>query len=95
MSFLIPVNRLHETELTLAFHHPKPVYPTHILIVPKKKIHSLLTLAEEDMPVIQDIFATTKILVNRLKLEENGFRLIVNGGSYQDVAQIHWHLIIE
>jgi histidine triad (HIT) family protein len=95
MSFLIPVDRLHETELVVAFYHPKPSYPTHILIVPKRKIRSILTLSEADMPIVQDVLATTKQLVAQLGLEEGGFRLIVNGGAYQDVAQIHWHLSVE
>ena len=95
MSFLIPVDRLYETELVVAFHHPKPSYPTHILIVPKRKIRSVLALTEADMPVVQDVLAATKQLVAQLELEEGGFRLMVNGGAYQDVAQIHWHLIVE
>jgi hypothetical protein len=31
--------------------------------------------------------------VRELALEAKGFRLTVNGGAYQDVAQVHWHLI--
>ncbi|MEZ4510613.1 MAG: hypothetical protein R3C62_01950 [Chloroflexota bacterium] len=38
MSFLIPVQRLRETATLLAFHHPKPSYPLHILLVPKRPL---------------------------------------------------------
>lgn len=93
MSFLIPVDRLHETERGVAFNHPKPSHRTHILIVPKRQIRSLLALTEAETPVIQDVIFTTQHLVKELGLEAGGFRLVVNGGAYQDVMQIHWHLI--
>jgi diadenosine tetraphosphate (Ap4A) HIT family hydrolase len=28
-----------------------------------------------------------------VRLKEAGYRLIVNGGKYQDVAQLHFHLV--
>lgn len=93
MSFLIPVDRLHETEQVVAFYHPKPVYPTHILIVPKHRIRSLLALTETEMPIVQDVIFTAQHLAKKLEMEAGGFRLIVNGGAYQDVMQIHWHLV--
>lgn len=95
LSAFIPVNRLYETELVLAFYHPKPSYPTHILIVPKRQIQSLFALTEADAPVLRDVIQATQHLAQTLALEEKGFRLTVNGGAYQDVMQIHWHLISE
>ena len=93
MNFLIPVDRLHETERVVAFYHPKPSHKIHILIVPKRKIRSLLALTETELPVVQDVIVATQHLVKKLELQEGGFRLVVNGGAYQDVMQVHWHLI--
>jgi histidine triad (HIT) family protein len=93
MSFAIPVNRLHETPTLLAFHHPKPSYAVHILLVPKKAIGSLMDLQPEDRDFLVDVFQITGQLVKELDLTEQGFRLIVNGGEYQDVPQLHFHLI--
>ena len=92
MSSFMPVDKLHETELVMAFHHPKPQHKTHILIVPKRALRSLMALKDEDMAVVNDVFRTAQKLVEKLQLEEGGFRLTVNGGAYQDVMQIHWHL---
>lgn len=91
----IPVNRLYETDLVMAFHHPRPQHKIHILIVPKRQLRSLMMVTEVDMPVIHDVIATAQHLVKELALEARGFRLIVNGGEYQDVMQIHWHLITD
>jgi len=93
MSFAIPVKRLRETETLLAFYHPKPVYPVHILLMPKKAITSLPDLTENDNPFLSDVFKTVQFLVHELNLAEIGYRLIINGGEYQDVPQLHFHLV--
>lgn len=95
MSFALPLQRLRETETLVAFHHPKPAYPTHILIVPKKALRSLADIGETDSAFLADLFQTAQSLVAELQLESAGYRLIVNGGKYQDVPQLHFHLISE
>ena len=91
MSFAIPVQRLRETAWVLAFHHPKPAYPFHVLIVPKKAIASLLDLGPEDAELLSDIFSTARSLVKEYHLQ--GYRLVANGGDFQDFPQLHFHLI--
>ena len=93
MSFALPVHRLHETTTLIAFHHPRPAYAVHILLVPKKAISSLADLGPGDAGFLVDLFATVQELVKALNLEESGYRLIANGGQYQDVPQLHFHLI--
>lgn len=95
MSFLIPVQRLRETDTLLAFYHPKPSYPVHILLIPKKALSTLAALSPADTPFLVDLFQTVQSLVSELKLEANGYRLITNGGAHQDVPQLHFHLISE
>lgn len=93
MSFAIPVKRLKETPTLIAFHHPSPAYATHILLVPKKALPTLLDLCPENTPLLEDLFATVQELVKELHLEDKGYRLIVNGGNYQEFPQLHFHLI--
>jgi histidine triad (HIT) family protein len=93
MSFAIPVNRLRDTDTLLAFYHPQPSYPVHILLVPKKAIGSLVELQSEDDVFLAEVFRVTQELVRELDLTTSGYRLIVNGGEYQDVPQLHFHLV--
>jgi histidine triad (HIT) family protein len=93
MSFVIPVSRLRETENLLAFYHPKPSYPLHILIVPKRQIPSLMALTPADADFLVDLYAAVQSLVQALNLEEGGYSLIANGGASQDVPHLHYHLI--
>ncbi len=95
MSFAIPVRRLRETRTLLAFHHPSPGYPIHILLVPKKALPNLMALGEADAEFLADLFSTMQSLVAELGLERSGYRLIANGGPYQEIAQLHFHLISE
>lgn len=94
MSHLLPVqNKLYESERVLAFRHPQPAYPTHILLVPKRPIPSLSGLTPADFPTLDEIYLAAQALVKALDLEASGYRLIVNGGACQDVPLLHFHLV--
>jgi histidine triad (HIT) family protein len=93
MSFTLPVKRLRETDTLVAFHHPQPSYPLHVLIVPKRAVSSLLELGAEDATFLSDLVVTVQSLVRELGLDARGYRLITNGGAYQDVQQLHFHLV--
>jgi histidine triad (HIT) family protein len=93
MSFVIPVNRLRETESLMAFHHPKPSYPFHVLLVPKKAVVSLTEFDSTDTVFLTDLYSTVQSLVEEFHL--TAYRLIVNGGEYQDFPQLHFHLVSE
>jgi len=91
MSFLIPVKRLRETSSLLAFHHPSPNYKFHVLIIPKRQIDSLSNLDPHDTTFLTDLYSTAQSLVDEFQLK--AYRLIVNGGEYQDFPHLHFHLI--
>lgn len=93
MSFAIPTQRLYETENLVAFHHSQPAYPLHILLVPKRAIASLAEIEPEHQAFLADLFATTRCLIADFQLEGTGYRLIANGGKFQDIPQLHFHLI--
>lgn len=93
LSFAIPVKRLRETESLMAIYHPKPSYPFHILLVPKKAVKSLMEIDASDSAFLTDLYSTVQSLVEEFHL--TAYRLIVNGGGYQDFPQLHFHLISE
>lgn len=91
MSFLIPVTRLRETANLLAFHHPSPSYKFHVLILPKRQVDSLASFDPNDAAFLTDLYSTVQSLVDEFQLK--AYRLIVNGGEYQDFPHLHFHLI--
>jgi histidine triad (HIT) family protein len=93
MSFAIPVKRLRETDTLMAFYHPKPSYPFHVILAPKKQISALTELDLNDAEFLSDLFATVQSLVKEFDLK--AYRLIVNGGEFQDFPHLHFHLVAE
>jgi histidine triad (HIT) family protein len=91
MSFAIPVKRLRETETLIAFYHPKPSYDFHVLLVPKKSVPSLQKLDTKDSAFLVELYSTVQSLIDEFQL--SAWRLIVNGGDYQDFPQLHFHLV--
>ena len=91
LSFAIPVKRLRETETLIAFRHPKPAYPFHVLLLPKKAVLSLKDLDPTDTSFLTDLYATVQVLVDEFQLP--AYRLILNGGEFQDFPHLHFHLI--
>jgi len=92
MSFAIPVHHLRETDALLVFIHPQPAYPFHIIILPKKDIRSLTELEPTD-PFMADLVTVVQSLVAEYHLP--AYRLLVNGGEYQEFPHLHFHLISE
>ena len=56
MSFALPIHKLRETETLVAFYHPRPSYPVHILLVPKRKLAGLPDLTPADADFTADLF---------------------------------------
>ena len=92
MSFAIPARRLRETATLLAFHHPQPAHPFHVIILPKKDIRSFADLDPAD-PFLADLVSVAQSLVVEYHLA--AYRLAVNGGEYQEFPHLHFHLISE
>ena len=88
--FAIPVKRLRETDSLLAFFHPKPTYPFHVILLPKKAILSFSDFDPTDI-FLKDVAVTTQGLVAEYRL--TAYRLIVNGGEYQEFPHLHFHLV--
>jgi histidine triad (HIT) family protein len=86
----ITVKKVKETDNVLAFYHTKPSWIIHIVIIPKKHIVNLL---EADLEIIKEILFIAQEIIRELKLEKTNYKLIVNGGSFQDSQHLHFHLV--
>ena len=81
-----------ETENVLAFHHTRPFFETHIVVVPKRHIASLLTLKESDRELLVELFETIKKVALQLNVEKGAARVLTNIGDYQDSKHLHFHV---
>ena len=86
------VNRVTETANVLAYHHTRPFWPVHIVVIPKRHIASLLTLAESDTPLLLELIQVIREVAERVVSEHGACRVLTNLGSYQDSKHLHWHV---
>lgn len=94
MHRLTPIKRVKNTANILAFHHPRPSWNTHMLVIPKRPIRTLLDLTnDQNRRYFGDVLLAARDLVKEHRLDGEEFVLCANGGPYQDVYQVHFHLL--
>ena len=87
----ISVKKVGETERVLAFYHTKPSWTIHIVIVTKQHVSSLVELPDFDL--IKEIFRIAADIIKELRLTETNYKIITNGGAFQDSKHLHFHLL--
>lgn len=87
-----PATVVAETENVIAFKSIDPAAKAHILIVPKKHISSFTDLSKDDKNLFFEMAETAQRLVFQNDAE-GGYKLIFNGGKYQAINHLHWHLL--
>jgi histidine triad (HIT) family protein len=87
-----PINKVIETGNVLAFHHTRPFWPVHIVVVPKRHINSLLTLEENDDELLIELFVIIKKIAAQVVAEKGAARILTNLGQYQDSKHLHFHI---
>lgn len=84
------VEKVFETANVLAYHHTRPFWPVHVVVVPKKHVDSLLTVEADLLIELLDVAKQ----VARTVLDEHGAaRVITNLGEYQDSKHLHFHVV--
>jgi histidine triad (HIT) family protein len=86
---------VYEDKEIVAFKDINPQAPVHILIVPRKTIHRLSDVTDEDTVLLGKMLLVAKKIAKELNLEEDGFRLVLNQGKLggQTVLHLHFHLL--
>lgn len=82
----------HATRSVVAFRDIRPQMRVHLLIVPREHISSVLDLHAEHAPLLVEMVDVARELVTRLGIAE-AYRLVFNGGRFQHVPHVHWHLL--
>ena len=87
-----PIVKVAETDNVLAFHHTRPFYPVHVVVIPKRHIASLLTLEEEDGDLLLELIGIVRQIAAQIVEEHGACRVLTNLGEYQDSKHLHWHV---
>jgi len=91
----IPCRKAFEDEDVLAFHDISPQAPSHILVIPKRHVTSVLELTPADDSMVGNLVRRATQLAGEAGLAERGFRLVFNCGedAGYSVYHIHLHLV--
>ncbi|NIQ01432.1 MAG: HIT domain-containing protein [Nitrospinaceae bacterium] len=91
----IPSEKVYDGEQVFAIQDINPQAPVHLLIIPKKHYSTILEIEEKDHDLIGTIFTVAIELAQERKLDQSGFRVVVNCGAEagQSVFHIHYHLL--
>jgi histidine triad (HIT) family protein len=75
----------------LAYHHTRPFWPVHIVVIPKRHIGSLLTLEAGDA-LLAEMISVIQQVASRVVAEHGACRVLTNLGEYQESKHLHWHV---
>jgi len=86
------VRVVRETDNVLAYHHTRPFWPAHVVVIPKRHISSLLTLEESDTALLLELIGVVRDVAQQIVFERGACRVLTNLGQYQDSKHLHWHV---
>ncbi|XP_071549181.1 uncharacterized HIT-like protein Synpcc7942_1390 [Panulirus ornatus] len=90
----IPADIVYEDNKCLAFRDVSPQAPTHILLIPKRRIPMLSDATEQDTELLGHLLITVSKIAAQENLD-NGFRMVINTGrdGAQSVYHLHIHIL--
>tara|TARA_B100001287_G_scaffold251965_1_gene233575 strand:- start:435 stop:785 length:351 start_codon:yes stop_codon:yes gene_type:complete len=92
----IPCDKVYEDEFSLFFNDISPQAKVHVLGIPKFPCTTFSDfLKNADDQNISSFFKSIQLVISKLNIEENGYRLITNSGLHggQEVPHFHVHIL--
>jgi len=91
----IPGKVVFENNLVLVFENIKPIYPVHVLIIPKKHVASIQEVTAADKEYLAAMMLAVSETAKIKGVDKTGYRLVINCGkdSGQSVDHLHIHLV--
>jgi histidine triad (HIT) family protein len=86
------LNVVHEDDRVLAFHHTRPHWEVHLVVVPKRHIASLTRASIADGDDIGALLKVVQSVAREVEEEQGAAAVLTNLGSYQDSQHLHVHI---
>src|SRR3990167_5140786 len=88
-SGIIKTDFVYQDEQVVAFKDIAPQAPHHVLIIPRKHIDTINNIPAEDNFLIGHMMQTAKHIASALKIQEAGYRVIMNCNKNGGQAVYH------
>ena len=89
---LAELDVVHDGDGVVAYHHTRPHWPLHIVVVPKRHVPSLTNLDGADEALVRELLAVVQRLAADVEREQGAARVLTNLGAYQDFKHLHVHV---
>ena len=86
------VDVLLETDDVMAFHHTRPFWPVHIVVIPKRHVPSLTDLGDAPEGLLSSVLSVVRAVAADVEAEHGACRVLTNLGRYQDSKHLHFHV---
>jgi len=88
-----PVQVAVESDGVPGFHQPRPRWPVHIVVIPKRHVESLIALDASGTELLVEMVGVIREIAERIVAEHGGCRVIANLGDYQTNKHLRWHVV--
>jgi len=91
----IPAEVVREDEHTVAFRDLDPQAPTHVLVIPRRHVADVGSLAVEAPEEIAPLMAAVRAVAEQEGVSDAGYRSVFNTGAlaHQTVFHAHVHVL--
>ena len=86
---------VYQDDSVIAFRDLHPQAPTHVLVIPKRHIATLLDAGDDEALLLGRLQRAAIEVARQEGLADSGFRLVTNcgAGAGQSVFHVHLHLL--
>ncbi len=81
-----------ETSTVLAYHHTRPFWPVHIVVIPKQHVPSLTDMGNADESLLHELLDVVRQVARQVEEQYGKARVLTNLGEYQDSKHLHFHI---
>lgn len=89
---ILALDVVHLDEQVLAFHHTRPYWETHVVVVPRRHVPSFTNSSEEDQPHLLAVLAVARRVAADVERAHGAAAVLTNVGAYQDSKHLHVHV---
>lgn len=93
LSGITAVEIVLETEEALAYHHTRPFWQVHVVVIPKTHIPSLTDLGGVSEQILCRLIQVVRQVAVMIETEHGRCRVLTNLGEYQESKHLHFHVV--
>lgn len=83
---------VHSDDRVLAYHHTRPFWETHIVVVPRNHVPSFTDFSEDQRTDLLAVLAVAQQVAADVERELGAAAVLTNLGRYQDSKHLHVHV---